>query len=1450
MGALNSFFLEIVKISLTAGIIAGVVFLCRLIIGKKLPRRVCYALWGLVLIRLVLPFSLPSPASVFTPTSYTPQYSVEEDFRGNRTPQVAFPSMEYQPPEEREEVSKPEKPEEPVPETSVPEPVRPQNTDVPVEKSFWEQSWLSILAVIWLVGAAVFLLGGAGSYLILLKRYQTACLLPDQSLFDRCNQKLRHPFRKPVKIYTSPDAVSPLVLGVFRPRIILPEGEIPDDQAVCMVVHELIHIRRGDPVIRLLSLLLTGIHWFNPLIWLAFRASSKDMELSCDEAALSRLGEDSVKNYASALLELSVRQHQGLSPLLMFGESNLKTRVKNALSYKKPALWVSIAAVLIVAAGAVFLLTDPVREPAVKAGDELSVNLAGMSLQVTADEETAALLNPEHWTELSEVLPVKDYSSVRITAGEKAFTFSQTDPQVSIQKGEETTGYKVPLGTEETLRAKLLENSAEYAALPSAQQEMLSALVNAETLWGMREYADYFAVRPDFIAKLSAAILSAPGEDFPGELSYEEEYQEIYLHLVNPRGTASFVLRKQGGAVFLSMGEQTLKLSVEPFAGLFEEFQATPYQGWSTNMANPEAPGFTKLPDRQDNWSDAEKLLGNYLVSWDEDWENDIRRLTILDITTGEVIRQEESPALIVYRIRSLENSPYDLELSGYERTGEKAAFVWGISLDPNGPSDYVTNPEVVYSPNYYCAADMHLTDNGMETAEFNGSHLGVIDSRGEYWNLAEERDIREVFKEQNRMISDYGGLENISYCNNGRTIAADIKVGDYPFVNGMVLMTKNGDQWETRVLTGSAYYAQGGLFNSFYKVLEDGTIACYLLDDAGWTVELIDPDTLETIRTLDFGGYSYEYLSLEGKAPVSISGDHFYSPRVVIRLIDQNTAAVVDRSYKLNGQRLYFLDLQNKTLSDPVELNGSLSHVTREWIVTREIPEGREQTSSLSLFSRPTEDILATMTNSELRPLLPKEQEEPVPLDQTLLEIFNDPAYVISRTGNYGAYSNQLSTSEFRPAIWTPCVEPPVLPTKPGATANIMAENSAYANANFYETETEVLLELLPWDQQAEPLYYRASKEYPAYAGYLFMSLEDIGDPIYYLEQYTGRDASLQAFQAENQRDILDGAALLQENHRLQYQDRSAKVLALEGNTAICLVAQNPTGSYWEVRSAPGLLPENVRTFEAGGYTFQEPEGSIFLVFTAGDAPSAVLLEEGAASGLVSDELLAAAFAMAGEELPRLYRDKTTFRVEQMLNYMNWTGDSSKNPAAMLDNLFDYRFVELFREYQASDKWESWKETLSGFLETHEDYAEFRNDMNLALTVFFPGEVYRAAIQDAWGDAATPDWEKRGNLLTYYPEEDVVATAYGIGFESSAHRYPVSITEQDGRLRVQYATLYWYAGDQNPNVERNGETVYLGKSWPNEPTLEEVQRRAAELPLETAEFVQENGRWILVPIS
>ena len=110
-------------------------------------------------------------------------------------------------------------------------------------------------------------------------------------------------------------------------------------------------------------------------------------------------------------------------------------------------------------------------------------------------------------------------------------------------------------------------------------------------------------------------------------------------------------------------------------------------------------------------------------------------------------------------------------------------------------------------------------------------------------------------------------------------------------------------------------------------------------------------------------------------------------------------------------------------------------------------------------------------------------------------------------------------------------------------------------------------------------------------------------------------------------------------------------------------------------------------------------------------------------------------------------------------------------------------------------------------------------------------------------GADAQIDWDYPGNLIGYYPEEDIVESAYGVGFETSSHLYPVAMTQSDERLTVSYVTLIWYPDAEGAHVG-SGDQV-LDSSWSYYPTLAELTARADELPLQTAEFVWEDGRWI-----
>ncbi len=1481
MQLLTSLFLSVLKISLTAGIVAGIVLIVRLLIGKKLPHRVSYALWGLVLVRLLLPFSLPSPASIFNLSGYTPQYTLYQDLTPVPSPAVSFPSEQISPDthtdNNQEQASSAAgldgqaEEESFLPDTSgqdeqlsqpqqqlTAEPVLPSSSQTGTDNQ--NQPFIAaIAAVIWICGAVLLLGCGMVSWGYLYRKFRTAWLYDDQQLFDRCNQLLRHPLRRRVRLYVSPVAESPMVMGIFRPRIILPNGTFAQQQMQCMVTHELIHIRRGDQLFRLLGIGLACIHWFNPLIWLAVRFSGKDMELSCDEAALSRLGNDAPAVYAEALLDLSVRQHRMLFPLLMFGESNLKTRIKNTLSYKKPALWISATAVILLAGCGVGLLTDPIRlDQLAEEGDLLTVQLSGIPLTVTAEEQVSALLNPQNWEQLDETPTVSTTASLQIETEQAIITLSQTDPVAIVNQGTEENpelqSYTVPLGTEETLRARLLEESTEYAALPESQQQILSALVNAETIWGAREYADYFAISSDFAARFAAAILQNPGQTVEGiQPSYSEEWKEILLMLINPGGTTNLSFWTDETEAVLSMGETQVSLDPTPFVSLTKEFQSIPYTGWSTNTFNTQAPGFTELTGLPDNWQNF--LIDDCLVCWGRAGESEYE-LRIYSLSDGELLYSEPTDYYYIDQVRKSGSALYDLEITGRATTqssSQQTPFVWGIRLDGEVLSDYHANwPEIYTESIYY--QDRTLIDNGVMAAAFDGYNLSVTqiaeDNSQQYEILTNLDDIRAMLSEQGVYTGDLEGLDNVSFSNGGRTVIADLSVTGYPFVNGLLIAAQEENSWNIRVISGSSLYDQQLLYNSFYRVLDDGTILYACLDDNGWTAELIDQNTLQTIRTLDFGSYSYEYLSLEGKYPLSISGDSFYSPRIILRMLDRDRIIVNDRSYKLDGQRIYLLDTADMTLSEPMELNGILRCWSDNWLITGNTTgSASDPLEPTDLFCRPIDELAASLQTRPLRPVPEGDKTQTAELDPVLMKVFEQPIYLTLRGGEYAAYSDTLNTNLFHPLRWTLCAEIPVLPDQPTYTAaDITGRGSGYASANFYESDDRVILELLPEELSEQPAYYEALYDQQS------ISLSPVSpsftlDGIPTVTEYWGRDADRQRLESQYQLELLDAAALLQTGRRQRYDDRMVNVLTFDGETAVCLVTPSADGSFIENAAATGVIPEDSKSFEAGGLTFWETDESMLFVYHMGENPIACTLTEGLSQGLIGTDTLSASQAAAAEKMPALYREETVFRVEQLLNCLRWQNEQTGDPAAMMYNAFYYQFAKQMAAYQASDEWEDWTKKVSTFLEDWDGYPDWKENLSLALQFFYPGEIFRTAITDGWGDGVSIDWEYPGNLLNWYPEEDIVEIAYGVGFETSTHLYPVALEEADGQLTVSYVTLIWYPGGMVEVATDNGQdSTPLDDSWPLRPTLAELTARADELPVQTAIFIQEDGRWIFAP--
>ena len=279
----------------------------------KAPTWVCYALWGIALFRLLCPFSLESVLALLPSTEPIPQ-----GFLTAQTPEIYTGVAVL---------------------NSVVNPALAQSlTPLPTASANPAQLLFFIGGIVWAAGVATVLItGGIGAY--------------------KLRRKLNFAIRVEDGVYESEQLNTAFVWGVFRPRVYLPAG-LDQKSRAYILLHENTHIRRFDHIWKLLFYAAAAVHWFNPLVWLAFRLFEKDMELSCDESVLKRAKDDIKQPYCETLLSVSAQGKAGFSPVF-FGESGVKARIKNALSYKKPALWVIVGAILLAVAAGAMLVFNP-----------------------------------------------------------------------------------------------------------------------------------------------------------------------------------------------------------------------------------------------------------------------------------------------------------------------------------------------------------------------------------------------------------------------------------------------------------------------------------------------------------------------------------------------------------------------------------------------------------------------------------------------------------------------------------------------------------------------------------------------------------------------------------------------------------------------------------------------------------------------------------------------------------------------------------------------------------------------------------------------------------------------------------------------------------------------------------------------------------------------------------
>ncbi len=351
---MEKLFFTVLGMSATGSLVILAVLLARLAL-RKTPKAFSYALWAVALFRLLCPFTLDSAFSLLPSVRM-----VDAAGRGGGTDQVIqiqtgipalnsqvngfladHPYQEGQPTETGGEPG-----EELAPVINQPGPV---------------PDWRTVPAAIWLAGTAALLGYGALSLLGLRRRLAGSVPLEGEN-----------------NVRLAGHIPSPFVLGLVRPVIYLP-SDLNEGERDYILLHERTHIRRFDHVTRGLAWLAAAVHWFNPLVWLAFYLAGRDMEMSCDEAVLRKMGREIRADYSASLLRLSQGGKLPAGPLA-FGGSGFQNRIKNILNYKKPAFWVAalaLAGVCVVGAAlatnrAPGLFIDPDRVVSYTAADSSS----------------------------------------------------------------------------------------------------------------------------------------------------------------------------------------------------------------------------------------------------------------------------------------------------------------------------------------------------------------------------------------------------------------------------------------------------------------------------------------------------------------------------------------------------------------------------------------------------------------------------------------------------------------------------------------------------------------------------------------------------------------------------------------------------------------------------------------------------------------------------------------------------------------------------------------------------------------------------------------------------------------------------------------------------------------------------------------------------------------------
>lgn len=341
--------MSLVQMSLSAALMIVAIIILRALTIERFPKKTFLVLWWIALLRLLIPFSIPSVMSFYSwfdpnlPAVVEQSSAVESTFEP-----VLDDSSETMENSTQFEMT-------PIPDTDI------EYVEVKPSKSFSE-SFFDMLPVIWGIGIGVIATFFGINYWKGIREFRMSLPVENEFVDEWLSS---HQLRRNITIRQYDCIHTPLTYGIFRPVILLPKESLEQSPSTLnfILTHEWVHIRRFDCVTKILLTAALCIHWMNPLVWVMYLLFNRDIELSCDETVLHLLGRNKRSDYALALIDMEEQKGGFASFASGFGRNAIEERIRAIMKMKKASLITILAAVVVVACVSILFATSAKNNP-------------------------------------------------------------------------------------------------------------------------------------------------------------------------------------------------------------------------------------------------------------------------------------------------------------------------------------------------------------------------------------------------------------------------------------------------------------------------------------------------------------------------------------------------------------------------------------------------------------------------------------------------------------------------------------------------------------------------------------------------------------------------------------------------------------------------------------------------------------------------------------------------------------------------------------------------------------------------------------------------------------------------------------------------------------------------------------------------------------------------------